>query len=100
MKRNVGLSQSVDDAKKSAVCIEEGTYPGQSYDKLSGHLTVKKKFACQLSKKEKGKATGKPQGKTAEEDFPDHFPKLFYASASLDFSNCGKEHGGDGIGDG
>ena len=46
---------------------------------------MKKKFACQLSKKEKGKATGKPQGKTAEEDFPDHFPKLFYASASLGF---------------
>ena len=51
---------------------------------------MKKKFACQLSKKEKGKATGKPQGKTAEEDFPDHFPKLFCASASWISATAGR----------
>ena len=88
------LTQSVQDADKGIVDVEEGADPGQGQDKASGQRTVEQEPAQPLPEGQQGYLAQTPQQDAGGDRLTDDPGKSLPVAGCLDLRHGGKEHGG------
>ena len=93
------LSETIDRAHQSSICIQERTDPCKSQDKLSGCGTVKKNSPDQTAKYKEEKTAGQSQEEAASCCFFEQFNHRGTVSGRLCRADGRQEYSAHGVGD-